>query len=131
MAYSILLDLSPISSEVSALAFAWGVAAGNSRAGSGRGAARPDFSALTLTRLVDAISPDLLAALVKGKGAAHATLTCTPEGGGTVVRYTFDNVLVTAISHSGSAGGDSAPLESIELSYGNAKLELEPTTFSR
>src|SRR4051794_14463967 len=54
--------------------FAWGVANPTRPGGGGGGSARAAFQDLTVTKLVDAASPPLFAAVAAGRHIADATL---------------------------------------------------------
>lgn len=100
----------------------WGVGRGISSptsADQDRESSEPSISEVTVTKLQDAVSGDILKESLGGDGKAKATIafTRTKKGGGGAEKYleiVLDNVIISG--YSMSSGGDR-PSESISLNF--------------
>src|SRR6266852_5605448 len=95
--------------EIQVLSWSWGMSqSGTTHAGPGGGAGKVNVSDINVTHHVDAASPNLVMACCTGEHFDKATLTMR-KAGGTALEYVtleMQEVIVTSVSHSGSAGDD-------------------------
>jgi type VI secretion system secreted protein Hcp len=101
------------------LSFSWGVS-------SNVGAAA-DLRDLSITKLIDKASPNLMLACATGRHIQRVTLVLNRPGapaGTPFMRYLLTDVLVTSDSHSGS--GSDRPVEHVSFSY--ARIDQLYTT---
>jgi len=84
----------------------------------GRAAARADFAAFTINKMVDKASPDLNLFCAQGKHIAKLELDVCQETGEKVcyLKYELENVMVHAVHISG--GGSQRAAESVSFTYG-------------
>ncbi len=111
--------------------FSWGVSnAGNMGRGGGGGTGKADFQDLTFTKQTDKASPLLVKAAASGEHIKKAVLTARKAGGkGGQVEYfkiTLEDVMVSAFTTGGNAGGSSIPVDSFSLNYTKLKYEYLP-----
>jgi type VI secretion system secreted protein Hcp len=83
----------------------------------GRAAARADFDAITVTKLVDKASVDLNLYCAQGKHIAKLVLEVCQESGEKVCvwKYELENVMVSSVSVGG--GGSDRPSEQVCFVY--------------
>jgi type VI secretion system secreted protein Hcp len=88
------------------------------------GAAKPKFEDITITKRVDKSSPLLMLNCAKGQPITQAVLTLARAGEKSTkfMVITLDNVIVSSVSSSGSAGSD-VPIETVSLNYAKIKVE--------
>ena len=94
------------------LSFSWGVA---NTAGDPSTAALHELS---VTKLIDKASPNLMLACATGRRAAQVTLVLNRPGapaGTPFMQYRLRDAVVTSVSHSGS--GSDRPLEKVTFQY--------------
>lgn len=117
-----VLEVEGIAQPIQVLSWSWGVTqTGSARAGAGGGAGKAQFKDLTVTKKLDAASPQLFVDAASGRHIARAALTVRPtRGSQEYVRYTLTDVLISGVSVDGSSG---APVESLSFNYG--KIEWE------
>ena len=110
--------------------FQWGVGRGVSMAHGtkqGRESSLPSLSEVTVNKLMDASSTDLLKTALKGD-AQEVTLKFTRtdtsgKGGNDYLTITMKDVILSG--YSMSSGGDM-PSESLSLNYANVEFKLTP-----
>ena len=118
-----VLEIDGIPQQIEVQSWSWGVTqTGAARAGAGRGAGRAQFQPLTVTKRVDATSPQLFVDTASGRHLPRVALTVRLAGGASseYVRYTLEDVLISSITVDTSTG---APTESLSFNYG--KIEIE------
>ncbi|MGH7544080.1 MAG: Hcp family type VI secretion system effector [Gemmatimonadota bacterium] len=112
-----VLQIDGIPQQIDVQSWSWGVTqTGSARAGAGGGAGRAEFEPLTVTKRVDASSPQLFVDTASGKHFPGASLTVRAADGGTL-RYILSDVMISGLTVDDSTG------ESVSLTYG--KIELE------
>jgi type VI secretion system secreted protein Hcp len=97
--------------QIDVFSFSWGVSRSKDKPVS--------FSDLNLMKQQDQASPALMLAVANGTTIPTATLSLRRVGDSplTFARYCMTGVQVTSLQHSGSAGGDVRPTESVSLKY--------------
>ncbi len=112
--------------------FSWGASRPSTSTGRTRGAGRTSFSDMSVVKKVDAASPNLYLACASGKHYASATLQIRKAGEGPVpyMEYRLENVRISSISVSHSAGHDE-PVEEVTLSYGKIVWSYTPQDATR
>jgi type VI secretion system secreted protein Hcp len=113
--------------EIDVLSWAWGVSqSGTMHTATGGGAGKANVRDLSITKNVDAASPNLLLYCLSGVQFEKATLTCRKVGGdGSKVPYLtlqMDNVIITNVSPTGAAGGDQFA-ESLDLNFADVTVK--------
>ena len=109
--------------------FQWGIGRGvgsPTGASGNREASTPSVSEITLTKMLDQASGDLLKEAFSGAGKATAVIAMvrTDGGGGvTYLEYTLTNVMLSG--YSISSGGDR-PSESISLNFTKIEAKFTP-----
>lgn len=127
--------------------FSWGASNPSTSAhGSGGGAGKVSVHDISITKMNDKSSPDLMQAAATGQHIKEAKLTCRKAGGDQqeYLTYTLENVLVSSYSStkndgnrsgnggsggilfgSGGKGGDgsAAPTDSFSLNFEKIKFE--------
>jgi type VI secretion system secreted protein Hcp len=102
--------------EFAMLAWSWGVSnSGSTQVGGGAGAGKANIQDISLTRVTDATTVELLKAVTTGSHFATAVVTATQADGATLV-LELENVLVSAVSLGGS-GGENAKTENLTLNF--------------
>ena len=122
-----VLEIEGIPQPIEVLSWSWGVSqTGSGRAGAGGGAGRAQFKDLTVTKKLDAASPQLFVDTASGRHIARATLTIRPRSGSQeYMRYTLSDALISGVSVEASSG---ASVESLSLSYGKIEWEYGSST---
>ncbi|MDD5461299.1 MAG: type VI secretion system tube protein Hcp [Methylococcales bacterium] len=128
MATNTYMQIDPIKGEstddahkdwVEVLNFSHGLSQPSSGASGtgGRSAARADFSALNITKLVDKASADLNQYCANGKHIAKLALEVCLESGSKVCvwKCELENLMVSSVQVSG--GGSDRPVESVSFVY--------------
>ena len=112
--------------------FSWGVNNPVSimPGGGGGGAGQPSFSDLNLLKKLDRASVEAL--LMAAQGTHFGTVTVsfveTGTGGPPFLLYEIkmEEVYFSSVQHSGSAGGDDRPTESVSFAYGKITWKYYP-----
>jgi len=111
--------------EVDLLAWSWGLSnTGTFHHGEGGGAGKANFQDISITKWVDAATPDLHYACASGKHVPKAKLTVRKSGENPLeyLTYEFEKVLVSSISGGGS-GGEERLTENVTLNFAKVKME--------
>jgi type VI secretion system secreted protein Hcp len=89
----------------------------------------PSFSDLALQKLLDKASVASLLQLAQGGQLNSVTLSCV-NAATNVLIYTvkLEPVVFSSIQHSGSAGGDDKPAESVTFTYAKITWTYYPPT---
>lgn len=113
---------------IEVLAWNWGVTqSGTAHIGGGAGAGKVNVHDITIQKLVDKASPNLLRFCCNGKHLKTAVLTTRKAGGDSPVEYvkiTMSDLIITAVNISGSGGVLLS--ESVTLNFGKVKFEYSP-----
>lgn len=136
MAMDMFLTLEPIKGEsrdktykdkIDILAWSWGMSnSGSAHAGGGMGAGKVNVNDLSITKWIDAASPDLMKSCCNGKHFGEAKLIVR-KAGETPVEYliiTMSDVLITSVSTGGS-GGEDRLTENVGINF--AKVNVKYT----
>ena len=116
-----VLEIDGIPQQIDVQSWSWGVTqTGSARAGAGGGAGRAQFEPFTVTKRVDATSPQLFVDTASGRHVPRVTLTVRSSGGG-YLRYTLEDVLISGLTVETSTG---APTESLSFNYGKIEIEV-------
>lgn len=116
--------------EIEVLSFSWGVnnSIPGGGAGGGGGAGKATFHDLSFVHRIDKASPKLAEACATGKHLPEATITHRKAGKGQqeylVVK--MSDVIITGVSHGGSAGQDETGAESISMAYAKVAIDYKP-----
>jgi type VI secretion system secreted protein Hcp len=116
--------------EIDVLSWSWGTSqSGTMHAGGGGGAGKVNVQDVSLSKWVDAASPDLLLACCNGKHIKEAILTVQKAGEKPLpyVKITLTNLLVTSVSTGGS-GGEDRLTENVTLNFEKVKFEYDTQT---
>ena len=89
---------------------------------------RADFSDFSVMKALDSASPKLMVACANGTDIPTVELELCRATGDKQKFYkiTFENVIITSVSPSGSSGGD-VPMESVSFAYSKIKWEYTGT----
>ena len=139
MAVDMFLELDGVKGEsvdkahkdkIDIMSWQWGIAnSGTFHHGSGGGAGKATFQDITITKYVDAASPNLMTFCANGKHFAKGKIIVRKAGEKPLEYLTveFDKVLVTGYTTGGS-GGQERLTEHVTLNF--AKVKVEYTTQS-
>lgn len=100
---------------VEVLSLEWGVHA--STEGSGRPREGASLAEMHVVRASDSGSPDLARAVAEGIIFPSAIVEVRDDLGRLLMTYEMGDLLVSSYQSSGSAGGDSLPMESFTFNY--------------
>lgn len=115
--------------EIEVLSFSWGVSnVAPVGVGSGGGAGKAKFQDLVIVHRIDKASPLLMQACATGKHLNEATITHRKAGKGQqeYLIVKLNDVLITAVTHSGTAEQPDTSAESVSLSFAKVHLEYRP-----
>jgi type VI secretion system secreted protein Hcp len=111
--------------SIDVLAWSWGMSqSGSFHHGSGGGAGKASFQDISITKYIDASSPNLMLYCANGKhyGQAQMIIRKAGEGAQEYLKIKLIDVLVTSVSTGGS-GGEDRLTENVTLNF--AKVEYE------
>ena len=114
--------------ETQVLAWSWGMSnSGTAHMGGGAGAGKVNVQDLSITKPLDAGSPDLMMATCNGKHYKKATLVVRKAGEKPLeyLKIEMDDVMITAVSTGGS-GGEDTLTENVTLNFANVKVIYKP-----
>lgn len=112
--------------EIEVLSFNWKAAQESSmHAGSGGGAGKATVEDLEFEHYVDRSSPNLMKYCLTGKHVQEAKLTVRKAGGDPLeyLKFTFTDVIITAVQPFGSNSDEMRVKERISLSFSKIKQE--------
>jgi len=91
-------------------------------------AGKTTCSPIEATKSVDRSSPPLLTAVMTGQHFQKAEIDFvrSSENGGVFLKYELQDVIVSSLQQAGAAGGESAPAESVSLSFGKMTVSYYP-----
>ena len=116
--------------EIEVLSFSWGVTnpAHPGGGGGGGAAGKATFQDLSIVHRIDKASPQLLRACATGKHLPDATLTHRKAGKGQqeYLIVKMNDVIVTGVVHSGTAGPDNATSETVSMAFAKVDFEYKP-----
>ena len=112
--------------EIEVLAFNWkAFQESTMHAGSGGGAGKATVEDLEFDHYVDRSSPNLMKYCLTGKHVQEAKLTVRKAGGNPLeyLKFTFSDVIITAIQPFGSNADEMRVKERVRLSFSKIKQE--------
>jgi type VI secretion system secreted protein Hcp len=137
MAVDMFLTLEPVKGEsqdktykdkIDVLAWSWGMSnSGTAHLGKGAGAGKVNVNDISLTKYIDASSPDLMKSCCNGKHFGEGKLIVR-KAGEKPVEYlvvTMTDVLVTSVSTGGS-GGEDRLTENVSLNFAKVNVKYTP-----
>lgn len=118
--------------EIEVLDFHWSLSQPRGGAASGGGALRTErahFGDLSVYKAIDKATPSLAHACASGTHLNKATFQLCRAGGDTqlYMKFTLQDVIITAVRSGGRGYGEKIPLEEISLSYSQIEWEYFPT----
>jgi type VI secretion system secreted protein Hcp len=134
MAVDMFLELDGVKGEsvdkahkdkIDILAWSWGLSnSGTFHHGSGGGAGKASFNDITITKYIDAASPNIMLFCANGKHFAKGKIIVRKAGEKPLEYLTieFDKVLVAAYS-TGGGSGEERLTENVTLNFAKVKLE--------
>lgn len=114
--------------EIDILAWSWGASnSGSAHVGGGAGAGKVNVQDLSITKYVDAGTPDLFLSTCNGQHHKKATLTVRKAGTNPLEYLIIEmtEVLVTSYTTGGS-GGEDRLTENISLNFAEAVVKYTP-----
>ena len=139
MAVDMFLELDGVKGEsvdkthkgkIDILAWQWSLSnSGTFHNGSGGGAGKAQFTDITVTKYIDAASPNIMLFCANGKHFAKGKIIVRKAGENPLEYLTieFEKALVTSYS-TGGGGGEERLIENVALNF--AKVKVEYTTQS-
>lgn len=99
---------------------------GASRTG-GRTGGRADFQDFTITKTLDAATPDLHLFCANGDHIPKIVMECCLATGDkhTFMKYTFEDCIISSVSEGGSSH-EVRPMETVTFAYGKMEWEYTP-----
>ncbi|HEY0707951.1 MAG TPA: type VI secretion system tube protein Hcp [Polyangia bacterium] len=114
--------------EIDVLSWSWGMTqSGTSHGGGGGGAGKVSVQDLSLTKYVDAATPNLIKMCCNGKHFKTAVLTVRKAGENPLeyLKITMEEGLISSLTTGGS-GGEDRLTETVSLNFSKYKLEYAP-----
>ena len=111
--------------EIDVLAWSWGLSqSGSFHHGSGGGSGKANFQDISVTKYVDASSPNLMLFCSNGKHYDTATLICRKAGEKALeyLKIKMEQVMVTSLGTGGS-GGEDRLTENVTLNFAKVFLD--------
>jgi type VI secretion system secreted protein Hcp len=139
MAVDMFLELDGVKGEsldkvhkdkIDILAWSWGLSnTGTFHQGSGGGAGKANFQDISITKYIDAASPNIMLYCANGKHFAKGKIIVRKAGENPLEYLTIEmeKVLVTAYSTGGS-GGEERLTENVTLNFAKVKVEYVQQT---
>jgi len=134
MAVDMFLELDGVKGEsvdkthkgkIDIIAWQWGLSnSGTFHHGSGGGAGKASFSDITVTKYIDAASPNIMLFCANGKHFAKGKIIVRKAGENPLeyLLIDFDKVLVTSYG-TGGGSGEERLTESVTLNFAKVKVE--------
>jgi type VI secretion system secreted protein Hcp len=140
MAVDMFLDLDGVKGEsidkkykdkIDILGWQWGLAnTGTFHQGSGGGAGKATFTDISISKYVDAASPNIMLFCANGKHFSKGKIVVRKAGGDSALEYLtveMDSVLVTSYN-VGGGGGQERLVENVSLNFAKVKVEYATQT---
>jgi type VI secretion system secreted protein Hcp len=140
MAVDMFLDLDGVKGEsvdkkykdkIDILGWQWGIAnTGTFHHGAGGGAGKASFNDISISKYVDAASPNIMLFCANGKHFAKGKIIVRKAGGENALEYLtveLTNVLVTNYN-LGGGGGQERLVENVSLNFAKVKVEYSTQT---
>lgn len=134
MAVDMFLDLDGVKGEsvdkahkdkMDILSWNWGLAnSGTAHAGAGAGSGKAKFNDITVTKFIDAASPNLMLFCANGKHLSKGKIIVRKAGENPLEYLTIDfqNAMVTQYTTGGS-GGEERLTERVTINFAKVKVE--------
>jgi len=108
--------------------YSWGVANPVQIGPGGIMAGQPSFSDLSLLKKLDSASVGALLMVAQGTHFGTVTVSFVENGSPPFLVYEIimEEVFFSSVQHSGSAGGDDRPTESVSFAYGKITWKYYP-----
>jgi type VI secretion system secreted protein Hcp len=108
--------------------FSWGVANPLQHGVGGINPGQPAFSDLSLQKMLDSASVGALLMVAQGTHFGAVTLSFVETTSPPFLSYEIkmENVFFSSVQHSGSAGGDDRPTESVSFAYDKITWTYHP-----
>jgi type VI secretion system secreted protein Hcp len=113
--------------EIDVTSWAFGMSqSGTWHTGGGGGGGIVNMQDITLTKLIDASSCDLMAYCSKGDHIPAGSLTVYKVGGANLDYYKIDleKVIISSVQTAGTAGGDNV-IETVSLNFAVVKIKYK------
>jgi type VI secretion system secreted protein Hcp len=110
--------------QIDILAWSWGASqSGTMHTGGGGGGGKVSVNDLSVTKYVDAASPNLFLFCCNGQHMDKVTLTCRKAGGDALPYLTveMEQAMVTSVA-SGGSGGEDRFTENVTFNFAKVKL---------
>src|SRR5262245_24956740 len=139
MAVDMFLELEGVKGEsvdkvhkdkIDIMSWSWGIAnSGTFHHGSGGGAGKASFNDITITKFVDAASPNIMLFCANGKHFAKGKIIVRKAGENPLEYLTieFEKVLVTSYQTGGGSGQERIT-ENVSLNFAKVKTEYVTQT---
>ena len=114
--------------EIDVLAFSWGLTqSGSMHIGKGGCSGKVSVQDMSITKFVDAATPELIKRCCSGKHFPNATLTCRKAGDNPVeyLIVKMEEVLISSVSE-GAGQGEDAQTENVTLNFGKVTVDYTP-----
>lgn len=139
MAVDMFLELEGVKGEsvdkvhkdkIDILAWSWGLSnTGTLHHGSGGGAGKANFNDISITKYIDAASPNLMLFCANGKHFAKGKLIVRKAGENPLEYLVIELTKVMVSSYStGGSGGEERLTENVVLNFAQVKLEYVTQT---
>lgn len=140
MAVDMFLDLDGVKGEsidkkykdkIDILGWQWSLAnTGTFHQGAGGGAGKATFTDISISKYVDAASPNIMLYCANGKHFAKGKIVVRKAGGDSALEYLtveLESVLVTSYN-VGGGGGQERLVENVSLNFAKVKVEYASQT---
>jgi type VI secretion system secreted protein Hcp len=114
--------------EIEIISWNWGMTqSGTMQQGKGGGAGAVNVHDMTLTKFIDAATPNLMKNCCSGKHFKTAILTVRKAGGSQIeyLKITMEGVIISGL-HTGGAGSADRLTETVSLNFAKFKTEYKP-----
>ena len=114
--------------EIDVLSWNWGMTqSGTTHTGGGGGAGKVSVQDITITKYVDAATPNLMKMCCNGKHFKLAKLTVRKAGENPLeyLTITMEEGLISALT-TGASAGDDRLTESVTLNFSKFKVDYKP-----
>jgi type VI secretion system secreted protein Hcp len=107
----------------------WGATQKGTHAdGGGGGAGKVSMNDFQFTMKASKATPKLILACASGEHFKKAVLTCRKagKGGQEYLKFTFEDLLVSAYHTGGNGGSDVVPLDHVSINFAKLQVEYRP-----
>ena len=114
--------------EIDVLSWSWGASAtGSFGMGGGGASGKASFADMSIAKLYDKASPNLMKKLADGTHISEATLFARKAGGSSAIEFLkikLKDVIITSVSLGGS-GGDDRYVENVSLAFAEFEVAYQ------